>query len=59
MTLRDDDLLDLPEPSELISAEVELTLDELIALCEQMLPYWNEIRYANPDPAFIGEAFWL
>ena len=59
MTLRDDDILDLPKAPEFISKPPVYTLAEMIELCEKMLPYWNEIRYSKPEPPFVGEPFKL
>lgn len=59
MSLKDSDILNLPEAPDFMSEETDLTLNELIALCEKMLPYTNEIRYSKPEPEFLGEAFSL
>lgn len=57
MALRNSDLLDLPDAPDFISEPPRYSLLEMIAMCEKMLPYWNEIRYSKPEPPFIGEAF--
>ena len=59
MTLDDSDILNLPEAPDFISEPPAYTLEEMIALCEKMLPYWNEIRYSKPEPEFVGEPFVL
>ncbi len=59
MSLRDDDILDLPEAPDFISQKPEFTLEEMIAICEEMLPYWNKIRYSKPEPAYQGDGFVL
>lgn len=59
MTLRDSDILNLPDAPDFISKPPEYTLQEMIELCEKMLPYWNTERYSKPEPGFIGEAFKL
>jgi hypothetical protein len=34
------------------------TLPEFIALCEKLLPYWNQKRYSQPEPPLPpGEPF--
>jgi hypothetical protein len=59
MALKDSDILNLPDAPDFISKPPEMTLIELIALCEKMLPYWNKERYSKPEPEFVGEAFKL
>jgi len=59
MTLDDRDDLNLPVAPDFISKPPQYTLEEMIRLCEKMLPYWNEIRYSKPEPEFRGERFTL
>lgn len=59
MTLRDEDILDLPEAPDFQSHPPQYTLEEMIILCEKMLCYWNELRYSKPEPFFVGESFSL
>jgi hypothetical protein len=59
MSLRDSDILNLPDAPEFISKPPVYTLEEMIRLCEKMLPYWNRLRYSKPEPKFVGEAFRL
>lgn len=59
MTLRDSDILNLPDAPDFISRPPDYSLAEMIALCEKMLPFWNKQRYSNPEPEFVGEAFRL
>ncbi len=59
MTLKDSDILDLPDAPDFISEPPVYTVEEMIALCEKMLPYWNAKRYCEPEPEFLGEAFSL
>lgn len=57
MSLDDSDFLDLPEAPNFISEPPECTWEEMIRLCEKMLPYWNADRYSRPEPPFLGEPF--
>jgi hypothetical protein len=59
VALKDSDILNLPDAPDFQSAAPALSLNELIALCERMLPYTNAIRYSKPEPQFVGEAFRL
>lgn len=59
MTLRDDDILNLPKAPDFISRPPVYSLAEMIELCEKMLPYWNEIRYSKPELRFVGKPFCL
>jgi hypothetical protein len=59
MTLRDADLLNLPEAPDFISKPPMYPLPEFIALCEKLLPYWNKQRLATPPPLPPHEAFTL
>ena len=57
MSLRDSDILDLPDAPNAFSQPPHYSMAEFIALCEKSLPYWNQERYAKPVPPFIGEPF--
>ena len=59
MNLDDSDNLDLPEAHDFISMPPVYSLEEMILLCEKLLPYWNSRRYSQPEPPFLGEAFSL
>ena len=59
MTLRDADILNLPEAPDFISKPPTYTLPEFIALCEKLLPYWNKQRLAAPPALPPQEAFKL
>lgn len=59
MTLRDEDILDLPDAPEFISRPPVYSLADFIALCEKQLPYWNKIRFVSPPPLPKMEEFWL
>jgi hypothetical protein len=59
MTLRDADILNLPEAPDFISKPPTYPLSEFIALCEKLLPYWNKQRFASPPPLPPLEAFKL
>ena len=59
MSLKDEDILDLPEAPEFMSEAPKISHKEMIAICEKMLPHWNRIRYSKPEPEFLGEAFTL
>ena len=52
-------ILDLPDAPDFISKPPVYTHQEMIAICEKMLPYWNEQRLKNPPPLPVGEAFEL
>ena len=57
--LKESDILNLPDAPDFISEPPEMTLDEMIACCEQMLPYWNEIRYSKPEKKIVRDEFVL
>jgi hypothetical protein len=59
MTLRDADILNLPEAPDFISKPPVYPLPEFIALCEKLLPYWNQQRFAAPPSLPLGETFKL
>ena len=59
MTLRDRDILNLPEAPPQLSEPPRYTAAEFIALCEKMLPYWNRERFSKPPAPFVGEPFRL
>lgn len=59
MVLRDADILNLPDAPDFISEPPRYTAAEMIAMCEPMLPYWNQQRYSRPELPFVGEAFRL
>lgn len=59
MTLRDQDILNLPEAPDFISKPPVYPLPEFIALCEKLLPYWNKQRFATPPPLPRGDTFKL
>ena len=50
--------LDLPDWSEKTPV-APLSLAEIIALCEKMLPYWNAERSKHPPPPLRDEPFVL
>jgi hypothetical protein len=41
------------------SPPVHLSLVEIIALCEKMLPYWNAERFTKPPPPLPDRPFSL
>jgi hypothetical protein len=55
MTLRDTDILSLPDAPATLAGPPQYSMAEFIALCEKMLPYWNKERFSKPPPPFIGE----
>ncbi len=59
MSLKDSDILVLPDAPDFISNPPKYSMNEMIQICEKMLPYWNTVRYSKPDPKWIGEAFRL
>lgn len=59
MPLKDSDILNLPDAPDFISKPPEMTMDEMIALAEKMLPYTNALRYSKPEPPIMMEAFVL
>jgi hypothetical protein len=59
MSLKDSDILNLPEAPDFISVEPVLPLAEFIALCEKNLPTLNAKRFANPEAKWTGEPFRL
>jgi hypothetical protein len=59
MTIKDIDNLNLPDAPDFVSDVIPYTLAEMIIHCEKMLPYWNSIRYAGPQPEIVCEPFVL
>jgi hypothetical protein len=59
MTLKDSDILNLPEAPDFIQTPPQYTMEEMFMICEKMLPYWNKLRLENPPPPFVGEPFRL
>jgi hypothetical protein len=57
MALRESDILNLPEAPAFISQPPTYSLPEFIALCEKLLPYWNQQRYSATLPLPPGEPF--
>ena len=53
--------LDLPDAPDFISEPPRYTLNEMIVLCEALLPYWNTQRFVvnQPEPDRVGEIFRL
>ena len=51
------DTIELPDAPGFISKPPRYELEEMITLCEKLLPYWNQQRYSKPEPPFIGEEF--
>lgn len=47
MTLKDSDILNLPEAPDFISKPPVYTAAEMIKICEPMLPYWNRQRNSS------------
>ncbi|RMG42637.1 MAG: hypothetical protein D6719_05985 [Candidatus Dadabacteria bacterium] len=41
--------LDLPDAPDFISLPPEMTVEEIIKLCEEMLPVWNKKRFERID----------
>lgn len=59
MPLEESDILNLPDAPDFESKPPEMTLAELIALAEKMLPYTNALRYRVPEPPIVAEEFTL
>ncbi len=59
MALKDSDILNLPEAPDFISEPPKYSVNEMIKICEAMLPFWNAERFKVPEPPFLGEAFKL
>ena len=57
--LRDSDLLNLPDAPDFVSRPPVYTAQEMIEICEELLPFWNRVRRTTPPPPFLGEAFCL
>lgn len=49
--------LNLPEWTD--ADEPPLSLPEIIAICEKMLPIWNAARFKKPAPPILREPFSL
>ena len=59
MTIKDSDILNLPDAPDFISESPSYTASEMIEICEKMLPYWNAQRYSLPEAEFLFEEFKL
>lgn len=57
MTLRESDILNLPDAPPEVSEPPRYSMEEFISLCEKMLPYWNKERFSKPPAPFVGEPF--
>lgn len=57
MALKENDILDLPDAPDFLSKAPVYSAEEMIEMCEKMLPYWNAHRYSKPEHPFIGDAF--
>lgn len=52
-------ILDLPDSWSEMKETPPLSLPEIIALCEKMLPIWNAERFSKPPPPPLAEPFTL
>jgi len=59
MPLKESDILNLPDAPDFISEPPAMTMEQMLALDEKMLPFWNKERIKNAPPEFVGEAFKL
>ena len=59
MSIKEEDLLNLPKAPDFISDVPHISHAEMIKICEKMLPHWNKIRFSKGEHDFIGEAFSL
>ena len=59
MTLKGDDILNLPDAPDFVSESPKYTVTEMAKICEKMLPYWNKLRYSKSEPEFLGPRFEL
>lgn len=50
MALDDSMELNLPDMPDFISTPPVYSCEEMIKICEAMLPYWNALRLKNPPP---------
>lgn len=57
MTIKDIDNLNLSDAPDFVSDVICYSLAEMIVDCKKMLPYWNSIRYANPQQEIVCEPF--
>lgn len=57
--LRDSDLLNLPDAPDFVSKPPVYTAQEMVEICEKLLPFWNKLRRSKPPPPFQGDAFCL
>ena len=57
--IKDSDNLNLPDAPDFISEPPRYTHEEMIEICEKMLPYWNLKRYAEPPETIERESFVL
>jgi hypothetical protein len=57
--LPDDLILSLPDSWAEIEETPPLSLPEIIAICEKMLPIWNAERFKKPPPPFPPLPFTL
>lgn len=59
MTLKDKDILNLPNAPDFISEEPHIGFNQMISMCEKMLSELNKNRYSKPDEEILGEPFVL
>ncbi len=57
--LGEEDILNLPDAPDFISTPPLYTVNEMIEICEKMLPYWNKLRFAAPEEPLMSEEFIL
>lgn len=57
--LKEEDILSLPDAPDFISTPPKYTLDEMIAICEKMLPFWNAQRLERKGKQVPSEPFVL
>lgn len=48
--LRDDLDLNLPDAPNFFSTRPQYTVNELIIICQAMLPHWNKQRFVDREP---------
>ena len=57
-SILDQDLV-FPDAPDFVSVTIQYTASEMVLMCEPMLPLWNQKRYSQAEPEFLGEAFSL
>ena len=59
MVIKDSDKLNLPEAPDFMSEVPKYTMQEMMEICEKMLPFWNKERLKSPPVLVKRDDFTL